>query len=542
MAKQKTSTTTVTLDLIAPNPANPRTITGERAQKLAEYLDEFGDLSGVVHNTRKGFDVLISGHQRMEVFRGGGGDLVITEDFSPPQPDGTIARGYIEMDGKRYQYRRVDWPKEKADRATLVANGTFGEWDADKLSEWGYEPEQLEEMGVWLADDSEEGEGGVPNNALNSEKVEEDDFEAHEIETVQTDIVLGDLFEIGAHRLLCGDSTKVEDVERVMGGALAVCVHADPPYGMGKEADGVLNDNLYGDKLTSFLFDWWKAMRPVLKDNASVYIWGESEPLFSFWYKSGVEKSEPLSLRNEIVWRRGVSAGPFGNGVGADTQRSFFPETEKCLLIFLGHEAYGRTVETWHEGFEPFRTMFLEEMGKAGWSMSDVIALTNSSASHYTSKSQYAFPTKSAWGALSAAANKGAFKQDYEAVKQDYEAVKQEWYSQRAYFDNTHDKMTDVWDFPRVVGSERWGHATPKPVLLVARALKTSSPDGAVIHDPFLGSGTTMVAAHQLNRKCYGLELEPKYCDVIVRRMLKLDNTLTVKRNGVDETDKWLNS
>lgn len=49
-----------------------------------------------------------------------------------------------------------------------------------------------------------------------------------------------------------------------------------------------------------------------------------------------------------------------------------------------------------------------------------------------------------------------------------------------------------------------------------------------------------MVASHQLNRNCYGLELEPKYCDVIVRRMLKLDNTLTVKRNGVDETDKWL--
>jgi len=173
MSKKQTKA----LDSIAPNPANPRTITGERAQKLAEYLDEFGDLSGVVHNTRKGFDVLISGHQRMEVFRGGGGDLVITEDFSPPQPDGTIARGYIEMDGKRYQYRRVDWPKEKADRATLVANGTFGEWDADKLSEWGYDPEELEEMGVWLAD----GETAIEDLASDySAKNQEIDVDALE--------------------------------------------------------------------------------------------------------------------------------------------------------------------------------------------------------------------------------------------------------------------------------------------------------------------------------------------------------------------------
>jgi DNA modification methylase len=60
------------------------------------------------------------------------------------------------------------------------------------------------------------------------------------------------------------------------------------------------------------------------------------------------------------------------------------------------------------------------------------------------------------------------------------------------------------------------------------------------VYDPFIGSGTTMVASHQLNRKCYGMEIDCKYCEVIVNRMLKLDNTLTIKRNGIDETDKWV--
>jgi len=67
---------------------------------------------------------------------------------------------------------------------------------------------------------------------------------------------------------------------------------------------------------------------------------------------------------------------------------------------------------------------------------------------------------------------------------------------------------------------------------LCERAIKSSCPEQGLVVDAFLGSGSTMVASHQLNRKCYGMELDPKYCQVIVNRMLKLDPTLEVKLNG----------
>ena len=75
-------------------------------------------------------------------------------------------------------------------------------------------------------------------------------------------------------------------------------------------------------------------------------------------------------------------------------------------------------------------------------------------------------------------------------------------------------------------------HPTMKPVVLIADLMSNSSRPNEIISDPFLGSGTTMVAAHQLNRRCYGMEIDPKYCQVIVDRMLKLDPTLEIKRNG----------
>jgi hypothetical protein len=93
--------------------------------------------------------------------------------------------------------------------------------------------------------------------------------------------------------------------------------------------------------------------------------------------------------------------------------------------------------------------------------------------------------------------------------------------------------MTEVWQFDRHKreGNEG-GHATPKPIPLCERAIKSSCPDNGLVLDVFLGSGSTMVAAHQLKRKCYGMELDPKYCQVIIDRMTKLDPTLSVKING----------
>jgi DNA modification methylase len=89
-------------------------------------------------------------------------------------------------------------------------------------------------------------------------------------------------------------------------------------------------------------------------------------------------------------------------------------------------------------------------------------------------------------------------------------------------------KQTTVWEIDKPMKSES-GHSTQKPVECMAKPIANHDGD---VYDPFLGSGTTMVAAHQLNRKCYGMELDPKYCQVIVDRMLKPDPSLDVKRNG----------
>jgi DNA modification methylase len=82
-------------------------------------------------------------------------------------------------------------------------------------------------------------------------------------------------------------------------------------------------------------------------------------------------------------------------------------------------------------------------------------------------------------------------------------------------------------------------HTCPKPIALISDIIKPQTINNSIILDVFLGSGTTMLASHQLKRKCYGMELDPKYCDVIIKRMIKLDDTLTIKRNGIDCTNEW---
>ena len=105
-----------------------------------------------------------------------------------------------------------------------------------------------------------------------------------------------------------------------------------------------------------------------------------------------------------------------------------------------------------------------------------------------------------------------------DAFKKEYDELKKEWYSTRAYFNNTHENMTDVWDYPRVTGEERHGHATPKPVEMIERIIKSSCPEDGACIEPFLGSGTTLIACEKTGRVCYGMELSERYCDVILKR------------------------
>jgi DNA modification methylase len=106
------------------------------------------------------------------------------------------------------------------------------------------------------------------------------------------------------------------------------------------------------------------------------------------------------------------------------------------------------------------------------------------------------------------------------------------------FFNGARFNEEDIWEFARTQKNDL--HPTMKPIPLIENALNYSSKEGMNILDLFLGSGSTMVASHQLKRKCYGMELDCKYVEVIVQRMINLDKTLVIKRNGIEETKKWL--
>jgi DNA modification methylase len=325
-----------------------------------------------------------------------------------------------------------------------------------------------------------------------------------------------------SHRLICGDSTVREDVSRLMAGAKASLCHADPPYGMGKERDGVANDNLYGEKLDAFQMAWWSVARTYLEDNASVYVWGNAEDLWRLWYVGGLKQSERLTFRNEIIWDKGgaeTNSTMLVSGVPLEARRMYQP-TERCLFFMLGEQGFSTNADNYWDGWEPIRAYLDGEREKMGWKTSYMAKLcglteTSSSARHWVFASQWSFITEENYRKIQAAAKDDAFKRDYDDLKRDY-------YATRAYFDNTHDNMTDVWSFSRVVGDERHDHPTPKPVDLVARIVKSSCPDGGAIYDPFVGSGTTLVCAEQLGRLAFGCEIDPRWFAVTLERLSQM--------------------
>jgi DNA modification methylase len=328
-------------------------------------------------------------------------------------------------------------------------------------------------------------------------------------EDVETRCQPGDLWILGRHRLLCGDSTKADDVARLMDGGIAQLIHADPPYGMGKENEGVENDNLYADKLDAFQMDWWRAFRRVLTDNGSVYIWGNAEDLWRLWFVNGLKDSERFTFRNEIVWQKNSAQGRM-----SDRHRQYPTGSERCLFFMIGEQGFSNNSDNYWEGWEPIRSYLQTERDKAGMTnktVADIFGFHPRMADHWFSKSQWSFPQKEQYEAIQKEANGNAFKREYDELKR-------EFYATRAYFDNTHDNMTDVWEYASVSGEERLGHATPKPVAMIERCIRSSSEENAIVIEPFLGSGTTLIAAENTNRKCYGMEISPKYCDVVIQR------------------------
>lgn len=372
------------LSEIKPNPSNPRVIKDEKFDKLKKSIKDFSKMLSIRPMIVDENSMLLGGNMRFRALQ----DLGYKEI-----PDSWVKKESELTDEEKKQFIIKD-------------NVGFGEWDWQDLQA-NWDTEKLDEWGL-----------DIPSEFTIEPEAHEDDYEIPD--QIETDIVLGDLFEIGEHRLMCGDSTDSDAVAKLMNGEKADMVFTDPPYGV--DYQGINNDN-----------------------------------------RGGLEELLRSAFGNMILYTN--NGGSF-----------YCFHSDKCSDIFS---------KVYRE-FCHFSSMII-------WVKESIVL----SQTDYQSKHE---PCMYGWF------NNGTHK----------------WYSDR--------KQESVW----IAKSKREeGHTTPKPIEIITKALNNSSKVNHLILDLFLGSGSTMVATHQLKRKCYGMELDPKYCQVIIDRMLKLDPYLPIKRNGV---------
>lgn len=294
---------------------------------------------------------------------------------------------------------------------------------------------------------------------------------------------------------------------------------------MGKQSEGILNDNLNFDDLLEFNKKWIPLTFKALKENGSWYCWGIDEPLMDIYHEiiKPMIKAQKATFRNLLTWDKGNAQGQMSSSF-----RMFVPADEKCLFVMCGVQGFNNNSDNYFKGWEPIRSYLENEAKKVGLTPSNLKEICGVGMySHWFGKSQWELLTEEHYLKLQKHYEGKAFKREYDDLKREY-------YSTRAYFDNTHDNMNNVWHFEKTSQQEReltGGHATPKPIALCARAIKSSSRENEIVLDVFGGSGSTLIACEQLNRTCYMMELDPRYCDVIIKRW----ETLTGKKAEVLE-------
>lgn len=274
-------------------------------------------------------------------------------------------------------------------------------------------------------------------------EAKEDDYEIPE--TITTDIVLWDLFEIGEHRLLCGDSTDAEQVSLLMNGEKADMVFTDPPYGV---AINNSNGKILGDEDLQVFDECLPNIELFSKSDSHVYIY------FGIQFIS-----ECVSKLKE-----------------------YFKQTN-ILVQRITHEN------------KPSPSGYFKN---------------NYEVCYFSNKGSKGF-------------NSGILKVS-ESTKND----------PRYHGDGFLDTYLALNEIKATEHNLKAIHPTQKTIEICSFYQKVSSKVGDLVLDLFLGSGSTMVASHQLKRKCYGMELDPKYCQVMVDRMIRLDPELTIKKNWAE--------
>ena len=491
-----------TKDLISPE-WNPRQITDEELEKLKTSLEEFGYIEPIIVNDVNNH--VVGGNQRLRAL---------------------TALGYDEVDCVYVHIEDIN--KEKA--CNVALNKISGDWDEDKLrvvlEEIELSPIDIkltgfEELELTSLDLGEETETEYSEPTY---EVKEDDYKDENIIVTVQD---GDLYKLGNHRLYCGDATKEESYQILCQDIPMDLVFTDPPYGMKKEKDGVMNDNLNYNDLLEFNKRWIPLTFQALKSNGSWYCWGTDEPLMDIYSTilKPMMRNKEIAFRNLLTWDKGS-----GQGQMSPEFRMYPVADEKCLFVMCGSEScQGFTVnqDDYSENMDTVRLYLEKEIDKLHNIGLNDKTIANAlgykdgrTVNHWYSKSQFALPTRENYEALRKYGQE-VLKQDYDFLKQDYDELKQEFYRNRSYFNNTHDNQNNVWHFKRTSDTEKemtGGHATPKPIALCSRAILSSSRTNENVLDIFGGSGSTLIACEQLNRQCYMMELDPYYCQVIINR------------------------
>jgi len=479
----------INIDKLSFLEGNPRQ--GD-VEAVAKSYKQFGQRKPIVATTDH---VVIAGNHQLAAARQLGWDkiaVVITDD------DELTAKAFALADNRTAELGSYD-----------------DDLLADLLSEVSSVPELMDSTGF------------TEDDLFNLIGFDDDTEEEEEIEVpVDPKTKLGDMYKLGNHYLLCGDATNEDDVKKLIENNTIDLVFTDPPYGMKKEKEGVLNDNLNYEHLLEFNKKWISITFDVLKDNGSWYCWGIDEPLMDIYVHilKPMIKENKITFRNLITWDKNN-----GQGQNSDDHKMYARADEKCLFVITGVQGFNTNSDNYYNQWDKVRLPLLAEAEKVGLNNKLLKEITGVGMyGHWFTKSQWTLIPQEHYEKIqNYYKNKAfkkdykAFKKDYEAIKKDYQAIKKDWYETRAYFDNTHENMNNVWHFNRTSQEEKkhtGKHATPKPLELCKRAIKSSSRIKENVFDLFGGSGSTLIACEQIERNCYMMELDPVYCDVIIER------------------------
>lgn len=400
MMKTTTDFKLVSVDKLVPYQNNARTHSPEQINKLRSSLREFGFINPIIIDRDYG---IIAGHGRLLAAKEEGMTevpCVFADHLTEAQKKAyIIADNRMAMDaGWDEELLRVEIEALQADAFDLTLTG-FDEKELSKLFDDGNE-------------------------------TEDDDFDVGEELKKPVFSRAGDVWTLGRHRLVCGDSTKAETYETLMEGKKANLVVTDPPYNVNYEgtAGKIQNDNMASEKFFDFLFDAFSNMEKVMADDASIYVFHAD--------------TEGLNFRKAFD-----AAGFYLSG---------------CCIWKKPSLVLGRSPYQW-----------IHEPCLFGWKKSG----------------------------------------------------KHQWYSDR--------KQTTVWEFEKT--KKNTDHPTMKPIPLLSYPIANSSMSNTLVLDPFGGSGSTLIACEQMDRSCYTIELDEKYCDVIVRRYIEFKGSsdgVSVLRDG----------